>query len=220
MKTVLTFLKTLQENNNREWFKENKSDYDVAQKELESFVNHLIPQIAAFDSSIGNLEAKKTMFRIYRDIRFSKDKTPYKTFFGSYIAPGGRKSIYAGYYLHIQPGESFLAGGSHCPIGENLKNIRSEIYYNVDELNGIMNQQDFKKFFGGIEGEKLKRPPVGFPKDFPEIELLKFKDFTLFHRFDDDQLLASDFSKFSLEVFKKMKPFNDFMNRALGLEKE
>lgn len=220
MKTVLPFLKTLQENNSREWFQENKSDYEVAKKELENFVNHLIPQIAAFDSAIGNLDAKKTMFRIYRDIRFSKDKTPYKTFFGSYIAPGGRKSIYAGYYLHIQAGASFLAGGSHCPLGENLKKIRSEIYYNVDEMKGIMNNKGFKKLFKGIEGEKLKRPPVGFPKDFPEIELLKFKDFTLFHRFDDAQLLADDFSKFSLDVFKKMKPFNDFMNRALGLEEE
>lgn len=218
MKNVFPFLYDLKNNNNRDWFQENKKRYETARKEVEDFVSHLIPQICAFDSKIGTLEAKKTMFRIYRDVRFSKDKTPYKTFFGAYMAPGGRKSIYAGYYMHIEAGASFIAGGSHMPQGENLKNIRSEIYYNVDELKAIMKHKDFKKFFGNIEGEKLKRPPVGFPKDFPDIELLKFKDFTLFHRFDDALVSAPDFGNYCLDVFQKMKPFNDFMNRALGLE--
>ncbi|RLD38672.1 MAG: DUF2461 domain-containing protein [Bacteroidetes bacterium] len=217
MKNVLPFLYRLKENNNRDWFHENKKLFEVAKEEVEDFVNHLIPQINTFDPAIGNLEAKKTMFRIYRDVRFSKDKTPYKTFFGAYMAPGGRKSIYAGYYLHIEPGGSFLAGGSHRPQGENLKKIRSEIYYNAAELKAIINSSDFKRDFGKIEGEKLKRPPVGFPKDFPDIELLKFKDFTLFHRFEDTRLATSDFNNFCLEVFQKMKPFNDFMNRALGM---
>lgn len=218
MNQILPFLYALKENNNRDWFQENKKQFETAKKEHEELVNHLIPEIAGFDPAIGKLEAKKTIFRIYRDVRFSKDKTPYKTFFGAYIAPGGRKSVYAGYYLHIEPGASFLAGGSHCPQGDHLKNIRSEIYYHVDELKQIMNKPDFKNYFDGIEGEKLKRPPIGFPKDFPDIELLKFKDFTLFHRFDDKHLESVDFSKFSIKVFQKMKPFNDFMNRALGLE--
>jgi len=217
MKNILPFLNVLKENNNRDWFQDYKKLYEVAREEVEDFVNYLIPQINIFDPAIGNLEAKKTMFRIYRDVRFSKDKTPYKTFFGAYIAPGGRKSIYAGYYLHIEPGGCFLAGGSHCPQAENLKKIRSEIYYNVDELKSIMKSSDFEKYFKGIEGEKLKRPPVGFPKDFPDIELLKFKDFDLFHRFEDARLAVSDFNEFSLDVFSKMKPFNDFMNRALGM---
>ena len=217
MKNVLPFLYDLKENNNREWFQANKPQFEIAKKEVEDFVNYLISQINGFDPAIGPLEAKKTMFRIYRDVRFSKDKTPYKTYFGSYIAPGGRKSIYAGYYLHIEPGGCFLAGGAHCPQGEHLKKIRSEIYYNVDELKSVMNNRDFKKYFKKIEGEKLKRPPIGFPKDFPDIELLKFKDFTLFHRFEDERLAAPDFDKFSLKVFQKMKPFNDFMNRALGM---
>ena len=217
MKNVLPFLRALKENNNRDWFQENKKLYEIVRKEVEDFVNNIIPQINVFDPSIGSLEAKKTMFRIYRDVRFSKNKTPYKTFFGAYIAPGGRKSVYAGYYLHIEPDGSLLAGGSHCPQGDNLKKIRSEIYYNVDEMKSITKNSDFKNYFGKIEGEKLKRPPVGFPKEFPDIELLKFKDFTLLHRIEDTRLAAADFNQFSLEVFKKMKPFNDFMNRALGM---
>lgn len=217
MKNVLPFLYALKENNNRDWFHENKNRFETAKNEVESFVNYLIPQINAFDPAIGNLDAKKTMFRIYRDVRFSKDKTPYKTFFGAYIAPGGRKSVYAGYYLHIEAGGSFLAGGSHCPQGENLKKIRSEIYYNISELREVINADSFKSNFGGIEGEKLKRPPIGFPKDFADIELLKFKDFTIFHRFEDAHLAKADFNRFSLDIFQKMKPFNDFMNRALGM---
>ena len=217
MKNVLPFLYDLKENNNRDWFQANKPQFEIAKKEVEDFVNYLIPQINSFDPAIGPLEAKKTMFRIYRDVRFSKDKTPYKTYFGSYIAPGGRKSIYAGYYLHIEPDGCFLAGGSHCPQGEHLKKIRSEIYYNASELKSVIGSRDFKQYFKQIEGEKLKRPPLGFPKDFPDIELLKYKDFTLFHRFEDECLAAPDFDKVSLKVFQKMKPFNDFMNRALGM---
>jgi uncharacterized protein (TIGR02453 family) len=217
VKNVLPFLYALKENNNRDWFQANKQLYELAKKEVEDFVNYLIPQINTFDPAVGHLEAKKTLFRIYRDVRFSKDKTPYKTYFGAYIAPGGRKSVYAGYYLHIEPDGCFLAGGSHCPQGEHLKKIRSEIYYNADELKSVMNSRDFKRYFKQIEGEKLKRPPLGFPKDFPDIELLKFKDFTLFHRFADERLSAAGLNEFCLDVFQKMKPFNDFMNRALGI---
>jgi uncharacterized protein (TIGR02453 family) len=217
MKDVLPFLKALNENNKREWFQNNKHLYELAKNEVEDFVNFLIPQINSFDPAIGHLEAKKTLFRIYRDVRFSKDKTPYKTYFGAYIAPGGRKSIYAGYYLHIEADGCFLAGGSHCPQGEHLKKIRSEIYYNTDQLKEILLSADFKKYFGEIVGDKLKRPPLGFSKDFADIELLKFKDYTIFHRFEDDRLKQPDLGEFCLDVFRKMKPFNDFMNRALGM---
>ncbi len=136
---------------------------------------------------------------------------------GSYMAAGGRKSMHAGYYLHIEPGQSFLAGGAYCPPADKLKLIRSEILYNSDELLGIIDSKDFKKIFGQIEGSKLKRLPVGFPKDFEHVDLLKFKDFTIFHRIDDDSLFKADFPKKAIDIFSKMKPFNDFMNRAMEL---
>jgi uncharacterized protein (TIGR02453 family) len=155
------------------------------------------------------------MFRIYRDIRFSKDKTPYKTYFGAFIAPGGRKSEYAGYYMHLSADTCFLGGGSHNPSGENLKKIRSEIYYNADEFKKILSQKSFKETFGEMVGEKLVRPPVGYPKDFADIELLKFKTFTVFQNIKEEQAIDHGFDKYALEVFKTMNPFIEFLNRAL-----
>ncbi len=214
-KSIIDFLYLLKENNNRDWFQANKNLYEDARSDFEQFVEFLIPVIQSFDPRIGNLLAKQTMFRIYRDVRFSKDKTPYKTYFGSYIAPGGRKSIQCGYYMHIEPGNCFLAGGAHRPQGEHLKNIRSEIYYNLKEFEDTINDETFKKTFGQIVGEKLKRPPKGFPADFEGVELLKFKDFTIFHQIDEKQLLSKDFGNHAVNIFKKMKPLNDFFNRAL-----
>ena len=188
-RTTIDFLYILKENNNREWFQANKNLYEEARSDFEYFAESLIPVVQSFEPRITNLAVKETMFRIYRDVRFSKDKTPYKTYFGSYIAPGGRKSIYCGYYMHIEPGNCFLAGGAYSPQSEYLKNIRSEIYYNLKEFEEILNDAIFKKTFGQIVGEKLKRPPKGFPAEFEGVELLKFKDFTIFHQLDEKQLL-------------------------------
>jgi uncharacterized protein (TIGR02453 family) len=215
-KVVFDFLHQLDKNNNRDWFIENKEFYTKAQKEIEKFVDRLIPNILKFDPRIGTLTAKQTMFRIYRDVRFSKDKTPYKTYFGAFIAPGGRKSEYAGYYMHLAADTSFLGGGSHNPSGENLKKIRSEIYYNSDEFKKIISQKNFKETFGEMEGEKLVRPPVGYPKDFADIELLKFKTFTVFQNITEKQVTETAFDKYTLEVFKTMKPFIEFLNRGLA----
>lgn len=214
-KLVLDFLHQLDKNNNRDWFAENKNFYTEAQKEVEKFVDHLIPNIQKFDPGIGTLTAKQTMFRIYRDIRFSKDKTPYKTYFGAFIAPGGRKSEHAGYYMHLASDTNFLGGGSHNPSGEKLKKIRSEIYYNSQEFKSILSQKSFKDTFGQMNGEKLVRPPVGFPKDFSDIELLKFKTFTVFQNLSEKQITAPDFDQYTLDVFQTMHPFIKFLNRAL-----
>jgi len=214
-RTIIDFLYILKENNNREWFQANKNLYEEARSDYEQFAESLIPVIQSFEPRITNLTVKETMFRIYRDVRFSKDKTPYKTYFGSYIAPGGRKSIYCGYYMHIEPGNCFLAGGAYRPQSEYLKNIRSEIYYNLKGFEEILNDATFKKTFGQIVGEKLKRPPKGFPAEFGGVELLKFKDFTIFHQLDELQLLSKDFGNYAVNIFKKMKPLNDFINRAL-----
>lgn len=214
-KTTIEFLHLLKENNNREWFQKNKTLYEEAKLDFEQLIDTLIPQIQAFDPRIVNLTAKQTTFRIYRDIRFSKDKSPYKINFGSYMAPGGRKSIYSGYYLHIGHGDSMLAGGAYRPQPEQLKKIRSEIFYNIKEFKSIINSQDFIKTFGQIQGDQLTRPPKDFPADFEGIDFLKYKDFTVMHQFDEDKLLQDDFVPYAIDVFKKMWPLNEFLNRAL-----
>ena len=214
---VLEFLSDLKENNNRDWFNDHKEYYDEARNEFVQLVESLIPALAVNNPLMANLEIKDSIFRIYRDVRFSKDKSPYKTQMGAYLAPGGRKSIYAGHYIHIEPDNSFLAGGSYCPSGDKLKNIRSEILYNTDEFKSIINTSDFKNLFGDISGSKLKRPPIGFPKDFEDIELLKFKDYTIFHPVKNEAIDNPDFLKNAISIFEKMNPFNDFLNRAINL---
>ena len=215
-KKIINFLSELKQNNDREWFKEHKSDYEEARAEFVKMVEYLIPALAKYNSEIANLQINDTIFRIYRDVRFSKDKSPYKSQMGAYLAPGGRKSIQAGYYLHIEPGNSFVAGGSYCPAGDLLKKIRSEIYYNVKEFNSIIKSEDFENLFGNIQGSKLVRPPVGFPKDFEEIDLLKYKDYTIFYPVDDKTIMKPNFPDKAIEIFEKMNPFNDFLNRAIS----
>jgi len=213
---ILDFLVKLKENNDRDWFKANKQYYEEARNEFKVIVENLIPALAVSNPLLANLEAKDTIFRIYRDVRFSKDKSPYKIGMGAIMAPGGRKSLYAGYYLHIEPDNSFLAGGSYSPPTERLKNIRWEIYSNCEEFKSIINYVDFKKLFGEIEGSKLVRPPVGFPNDFKDIDLLKFKDYTVFHRIEDEIVESPDFLLSSVNIFNKMNPFIEFLNRALS----
>ena len=214
--SIIKFLSNLKENNNREWFAMNKSWYEEVKSDLERFLDHeLIPGIAAFDSRIHSLTAKQCMFRIYRDVRFSKDKSPYKTYFGSYIAPGGRKSPFTGYYLHLEAGNCFAAGGVHCPNGDVLKNIRFEIYNRYDEFLALVNDEKFKAYFNGITGEQLKRSPAGFPKDFSGMKYLKQKEFIYFRRFEDGALDDPGFTEFLLDTFKAMKPVNDFFNVAM-----
>lgn len=212
----MDFLNKLKANNNRDWFNANKGQYEAARQEVEQFVEHLIPSIQKTDPNLGSLTAKQTMFRIYRDVRFSKDKSPYKTYFGAHIAPGGRKSEQAGYYIHIDPDGSFAGGGCYRPMGENLKKIRSEIYYNLDEYNNIISNQKFRSVFGEIKGDRLVRPPQGFPKEFEGIEILKLKDYTVLRNFGKTELEKPDFGKFILETFNTMKPLNNFLNRALS----
>jgi uncharacterized protein (TIGR02453 family) len=212
---VLGFLEELHDNNNREWFNENKKRYEKARKEMETFVDALIPELLKIDPAIGTLTAKQTLFRIYRDIRFSKDKSPYKDHFGAFLAPGGRKSTQAGYYIHVSAQQSFLGGGAHSPSGEDLKKIRSEIFYNAEEFKSIIGNKKFKETFSILEGDKLVRPPAGFPGDFPDIELLKYKSYTVFRNIDKKEINDSSFNDEVLRVFRTMHPFIAFLNRAL-----
>ncbi len=210
--STLQFLKDLNKNNNREWFSENKDRYLAAQANVAEFVELLIEETGKFDAEIQKLDAKKAMFRIYRDTRFSLDKTPYKTNFGASLGMGKGNRI-SGYYLHIEPQKSFLAGGVYHPESAVLKQIRAEIAANQEEFLAILNQNEFRNNFRGLSVEdKLKRVPAGYDKDHPMAEFLKLKSFNVIHPISDEALMsetaASDFTK----VFKSIKPLNDFLN--------
>ncbi len=215
-KSTMQFLKDLSKNNNREWFTENKKRYEDAKAEFETFISGLIQQIAKFDPSVANLEAKKCVFRIYRDTRFSKDKTPYKPNFGAYLAERST-AVHekAAYYLHLEPGKSFLAGGAYEPQAPWIHKIRQEIDYNTKDFKKIINATAFKNNFGELQGEKLKTVPKGFPKDHPELSLLQYKSFLMMHKCDDKTVMADDFMKHASGVYKTMKPLNDFLNTAM-----
>ncbi|MBL6963861.1 MAG: DUF2461 domain-containing protein [Bacteroidetes bacterium] len=215
MKHLLTFLTSLSKNNNRDWFNAHKDEYEELKKQLETLSLSLITEIGRFDSSISHLQPKDTMFRIYRDIRFSKDKTPYKTNMGLFFVPGGKKSNKAGYYFHIEPGNSFVGGGSHVPQKDELKSIREEIYTHSAEFKRIVENESFVKTFGSLDGEKLSRPPKGFDPEFEDIEYLKHKSFTVFKKLEDDALLTEDLQHKVLEIFNEMKSFIFFLNRAI-----
>ena len=213
---IIPFLKELKENNNREWFKANKTQYDSAKLEMESLINTIIPGIAKFDPSVKFVTAKESLFRIFRDVRFAKDKSPYKTNFGAWISKLGRKSSGPGYYIHLQPGESFLAAGVYMPDAGELKKIRQEILYNIEEFNKILADKKLSKYIKGLdEMDKLKRPPKDFPADFPDIEILKNKHFIVSSMLSDKQIQLSHFPDDTLKIFQSMKPFNGFLERAL-----
>ena len=209
--STLQFLRNLEKNNNREWFNENKTLYQEAQQDVISFVEKLMEEMADFDEEIGKLEAKKSVFRIYRDTRFSKDKTPYKTNFGAGLGMGKGNKI-SGYYLHIEPGKSFLAGGVYKPEPSVLKTIRQEISAFGDEFKAILEQDEFRNYFRGLSVEdKLKKVPQGFEKDDKMAEYLKLKHFIVTHPISDEQLLSENAVKEFTKIFKAMKPLNDFL---------
>ena len=209
--STLQFLRNLEKNNNREWFNENKTLYQEAQQDVISFVEKLIEEMADFDEEMGKLEAKKSVFRIYRDTRFSKDKTPYKTNFGAGLGMGKGSNI-SGYDLHIELGKSFLAGGVYKPEPSVLKTIRQEISAFGDEFKAILEQDEFRNYFRGLSVEdKLKKVPQGFEKDDKMAEYLKLKHFIVTHPVSDEQLLSENAVKEFTKIFKAMKPLNDFL---------
>lgn len=212
---TLEFLEELKKNNTREWFTANKALYENAKKELLTLTGKLIRGISSFDETIREIIPEDCLFRIHRDIRFSKDKTPYKVNMGSFISKGGRKSLLPGYYLHVEPGNSFLSGGIYMPSPENLKKIRSEIYYRYDEFCEIIFNPQFKSCFGDLWGEKLSRPPKDFPVDFEGIGILKHKHFVSYHQISDWQLTSEDFIAYALKVYETTYPLNSFINTTL-----
>ena len=215
MKNTLDFLSELKENNDRTWFNEHKNEYESARKEFEQICYSLILKIGVFDEDIKHVDVKDCVFRIYRDIRFSNDKTPYKTHFGAFIASaGGRKSNRGGYYLHLDPAGSFLSVGVWCPPPAVLKAIRQSIYYNIEEFNEIRSDKDFIRLFKNsfYEEDKLKTVPQGFSKDFKDAELLKLKHFLVSYDLDQNMLFSNDFVSEIASIAEKSYPFIRFLN--------
>lgn len=214
-KQIIQFLSELKENNYREWFQDNKQRYDALKAGFVDEVQQLINGIGLFDPSVAGLEAKDCLFRIYRDIRFSPDKTPYKTHFSAYIARGGRSSEYAGYYFHLEPGNCILSGGVWFPPAPLLKKLRSEIFTHIDEFVKIIEEPSFKKTFPELEGEVLKRNPAGYP-DSAYNYIIRHKDFSVVSYKPDDFFYKEDWLSNSIEDYKKIYPLNDFLNYIVG----
>jgi len=215
MKDVLRFLSELKKNNNKEWFDDNRDWYQESRKKV-LFLTELINQeIAKFDSEVGIQDPKNCVFRIFRDVRFSNDKTPYKTNMGSFISQGGRKSINAGYYIHIEPGGSFVGGGSYCPPADALKAFRTEIFDHPEEFKALIYSDMFQKVYPDMYDDKLKTSPKGFPKDFQDIDLLKYKSYAFTSVLDDSVIVSNDFVGKVIEATKILHPVNRFLNSAL-----
>ena len=208
---ILDFLTELKENNYREWFHENKKRYDVLRAGFTEEVQQLINRIALFDPDIAGLEAKNCLYRIYRDIRFSPDKTPYKTYFSAYIARGGRGSDRGGYYLHLEPGGCLLSGGVWMPPPPLLKKLRQEIFSQIDEFVEIIEEPAFKNVFPALEGESLKRNPVGFP-DSPYNNIIRLKDFSVISYKPNAFFTQKNWIEESVSDYQKLYPFNKFLN--------
>jgi uncharacterized protein (TIGR02453 family) len=214
--STLQFLRDLVQNNNREWFQENRKKYDTAKADLENLVGGVITEVNKFQD-LGNLLVKDCIFRINRDIRFSKNKAPYKSNLSAGIGPGGRSSGKIDYYLHIQPdGQSFLGGGMWDPTTEQLANYRQEIDYNADELKAIIHESTFRDYFPEVHGAVLKTTPKGYAKDHPEIELLRRKELFFVHKFSDKDVTAKDFQQNIVNGIKLLKPYCDYMNYILA----
>ncbi|ROH97732.1 DUF2461 domain-containing protein [Chryseobacterium daecheongense] len=206
------FLKKLTQNNNREWFTENKGLYTDSQENVINFLEDLIKEMGGFDEELSKIDAKKSLFRIYRDTRFSKDKSPYKTNFGASLGMG-KGSQKGGYYLHLEPKKSFLAGGIYMPESSVLKEVRKEISLYGEDFLKILNQKDFKKHFPELDqDDKLKKVPQGFEKEDPMAEYLKLKNFIVVYNLKDEEILDKNAVKNLAKIFKLMKPLNDFLN--------
>ena len=208
--SVFTFLKKLEKNNNRDWFAENKSLYVAAHENFKAFANELHEAMKKQDQI-----EKMKVFRIYRDVRFSKNKDPYKTHFAGSFSRA-TKALRGGYYFHFQPGErSFMGSGFWQPEPNDLKRIREEIAMDAAPLRKILNSASFKKHFGKLEGSQVKTAPKGYPKDHPDIDLLRYKSFIVTHRFTDEEVTAPDFVQELLKYFKATRPFFDYMSEVL-----
>jgi len=217
--STVSFLKELKRNNNKTWFDNHKAKFLSAKNDFENFVQEIIKVISAFDNDIKDLQAKNCTFRINRDIRFSKDKTPYKTNMGASFNRGGKKSIFGGYYFHLEPGgKSFVGGGLWMPDPIALKKLRQEIDYCFPEFQKIISNPSFKKQYNNLEmneGQMLVNVPKGYDKENPAASFLKLKSFVATKNISDTLLTNSGLLKETAKAFEALMPLVKFMNRSL-----
>jgi len=223
MKAVLEFVNQLHVNNNKAWFDAHRDQYEAALEEFRAFVGKLIEGIRAFDPMVGDVAAKDTIFRIYRDTRFSHNKDPYKPWMGAYISPGGKSSGYAGYYFHVEAREAnyigghILAAGVYMPMGKELESIRTEI---LDDPKAFLAAMAGAKGFSMEGNDMLKKVPAGFPPDFEHADLLRYKDYSLWHKVDDAYMLSPRLPDNALAEYRTTSDFVKILNRAIDYAKK
>lgn len=217
--TTIKFLKDLKKNNNKPWFDANRSSYEAAKADYIQFVQKVIDLHSKNDPAIRNIIAKDCLFRINRDVRFSKDKSPYKVNLGASINKGGKQSTSTGgYYFHLQPGVSFLGGGIWMPDKENLRKLRQEIDYNLVDFRKIITNKKFKSVYGDLAQDaeyKLSRVPKGYEADNPAAEYLKFKSYIASIPVSDKDLTSKDLVKKTVDAFKTLQPLVEFLNNSM-----
>jgi uncharacterized protein (TIGR02453 family) len=218
--STIKFLKDLKKNNNKPWFDINRKRYEEAKADFANFVQQVIDAHSKKDKTISALKAKDCMFRINRDVRFSKDKSPYKTNFGASINKGGKKAFStAGYYFHLEPGQCFVGGGIYQPMPDELKKVRQEIDYNFKDFKKIIQSKKFKALYGDLSKDaeySLSRVPKGYEPDNPAAEYLKLKSYIAFVSFSDKDLTSKDLVKKTADAFETLQPLLDFINESLG----
>ncbi|PLK43671.1 DUF2461 domain-containing protein [Emticicia sp. TH156] len=210
---TLQFLKNLEENNNREWFQANRKDYEIAKQEFEHFCQEVLNGLCAFQEDLLNTRVKDCIFRINRDIRFSKDKSPYKNHFSAAFGPGGRNSGRIDFYLQVESGNrSLLGGGMWEPTAAHLASFRQEIDYNPEHLKGIIFNETFKSYYNQVSAQKVKLVPKGYTANHPDIELLKCKTLFYNHQYPDTEVLSPNFAKEVVKGCFILKPYLDYLN--------
>ena len=215
---TIKFLKDLKKNNNKPWFDTNRKRFEEAKNDFENFIQAVIDAYGKKDKSIASLKAKDCVFRIYRDVRFSKDKSPYKTNFGANMNKGGKKVSGAGYYFHLEPGQLFLGGGIYMPMPAELNKVRQEIDYSFKEFKKIIDSKKFKSLYGYLDRSPeflLTRVPKGYSTDNPAAEFLKLKSYIAITSMNEKEVISKSIVKKTTVVFETLKPFIDFLNRAL-----
>jgi uncharacterized protein (TIGR02453 family) len=216
LKPVLDFLNGLRKNNNKAWFEVNRPAYESARGRFEEFIDRLIIGLGSVED-LGGITARDCVMRIYRDLRFSKDKSPYRLSMAASIGRGGKRSTRLTYYLHLEPPDaSLLAGGLHAPDPARLTKFREAMDRNPKPFKDIVNNKAFGQIFGTVQGEKLKTAPKGFERDHPEIEWLRLKEVVALQHLTDAAVLSPDFGEHVMDAFAIMKPFLDYLNSVIG----